>query len=189
MAIVIEERFPVAARPEEVFAWLLDPRKVVTCLPGAELTEVADERTYHGVVKVKVGPVTVAYRGTVRLAEVDAAGLRVRMDAEGREVAGAGAARMAMESRVLPAPVGAEISVRAEVDVVGRIVQFGRGMIEQVAHQVFQQFAESVRHTLETGAEAGTAAGRPVRAIPLLFRALLAWVRALLGRLFGRAGR
>jgi carbon monoxide dehydrogenase subunit G len=193
MATRIEERFTVKASPEAVWAFLIDPRRVVVCLPGAELTEVVDERTFDGAVKVKVGPVTVGYKGRVRLVELDRAGWRVRMDGEGRESGGAGSARMSMESRLTPGPGGVtEVVVVSDLDVVGRLVQLGRGMIEQVSHQVFLQFAEQVRATLEAEAavargEAGAVAiapparGQAVAALPLLFKALWAWLKSLLG--------
>ncbi|HUL59138.1 MAG TPA: hypothetical protein VLU43_07685, partial [Anaeromyxobacteraceae bacterium] len=113
----------------------------------------------------------------------------VKMSAEGRESAGAGAARMTMQSSVAAAPDGgSEVVVHAEVDVVGRIVQLGRGMIEQVSHQIFEQFASCVRATLESeaaraagGAAAAAAPAPPPRveavaALPLFFRALWAWI-------------
>jgi carbon monoxide dehydrogenase subunit G len=164
---------------------------VVACLPGAELAEVVDERTFHGNVVVKVGPVQVAYRGRVQLAELDAAAGRVRMVGEGRESTGAGSARMTVESRLAALPGGeTEVTVVADVDVAGRLVQLGRGMIEQVAHQLFQQFAACVRAALEAGAGAAAPApGRPLRALPLLLRAFAAWVAELLRRLFGRSRR
>jgi carbon monoxide dehydrogenase subunit G len=191
----IQERFVVRAPVDRVWAYLVDPRRVVTCLPGAELVEVVDERTFNGNVKVKAGPVTISYRGRVHLAEVDEASRRVEMVGEGRESTGTGAAKMTMESRLTALPGGeTEVVVRAEVDVVGRLVQLGRGMIEQVSHQLFQQFAECVRQTLEAEAAPGqVAAGPPpraeaVRAIPLLFRALWASIAALFRRLFGGKG-
>ena len=206
MSIRIEERFSVQAPVEAVWAYLVDPRRVVTCLPGAELTEVQDERTFQGDVKVKVGAISVTYRGRVHLAEVDVPGRRVKMIGEGRESAGAGSARMTMESRLGPAPGGAcEVVVQAEVNVVGRLVQLGRGMIEQVAHQLFQQFAACVRATLEAEAAAraapmvaGAAAVAPppapareeaVRALPLLMRTLWAWLRGLFRRRASGSGR
>jgi carbon monoxide dehydrogenase subunit G len=222
VAIRIEERLSVNAPVERVWEWLVDPRRVVTCLPGAELHEVVDERTFHGGVKVKLGAVTVSYRGTVRIADLDAAARRVRMTGEGRESAGSGSAKMTMESRVTAgAGGGAEVVVRADVDVVGRIVQLGRGMIEGVAHQLFLQFAACLRATLEAEAgarakaEPGAAAppaatgpapaGRlpppapgpaappdgaaPLRALPLLMRALWAWVASLFRRGSRRDGR
>src|SRR3990172_6035291 len=112
----IEERFTVQVPLERVWSYLVDPRQVVGCLPGAELTEVVDDRTFHGAVKVKVGPVTVAYQGRVVLAEIDPAARRVKMLGEGRETGGAGSARMSMESRLAPLPGGAtEVTVLAEV--------------------------------------------------------------------------
>jgi carbon monoxide dehydrogenase subunit G len=208
MAIRIEERFTVKAEPGPVWDYLVDPRRVVGCLPGAELVEVQDERTFLGNVKVKVGTVTVSYRGKVHLAEVDAAARRVRMTGEGRESTGAGSAKMRMESTVTALPDGgALVVVAAELDVVGRIVQLGRGMIEQVAHQLFQQFSSCVRTVLESEASERrrAAAGildvtapttprpprpvEPVRAIPLFFRALWAWIASLFRRRKGAGAR
>jgi carbon monoxide dehydrogenase subunit G len=164
---------------------------VVTCLPGAELLEVVDERTFDGAVRVRVGPMEVAYRGRVLLAEVDEAARRVRMTGEGRESGGAGSARMSMTCALGPGPDGGtEVSVRAEVDVAGRLVQLGRGMFEQVSHQLFQELAACARAALEAGpASAGGAAGpsapRPVRLVPLLFRAAWTSLLALMRRLLG----
>jgi len=189
----IEEKFTVRAPVEKVWAYLVDPRRVVTCLPGAELTEVVDDRTFHGAVKVKVGPVTVAYKGKVVLEEVDAAGRRVRMSGEGRESTGTGSARMAMESILTPLPSGeVEVKVTSDVDVVGRLVQLGRGMIEQVSHQLFAQFAACVKATLEAEAVAGGQAAaeplpvaQPVKLVPLVLGALWAVISAFFRRLTG----
>jgi uncharacterized protein len=185
MAIRIEERFKVNAPVQAVWEYLIDPRRVVQCLPGAELTEVVDDRTFNGAVKVKVGSISVSYKGRVRLVEVDTAGHRVRMEGEGRESTGTGSAKMRMESTVAQVDGATEVVVRSDVDVVGRIVQLGRGMIEQVSHQIFQQFADCVRGTLESEAavRAGAATAPPpppprqehVAALPLLMRALWAW--------------
>jgi len=193
----IEERFTVRAPVEEVWAYLVDPRRVVTCLPGAELTEVVDERTFHGAVKVKVGPVTVAYKGKVILEEVDAAARRVRMSGEGRESTGTGSARMSMESRLTRTPSGeVEVLVISDVEVVGRLVQLGRGMIEQVSHQLFARFAGCVKATLEAEAASPGAApqvgavplpvAQPVKIVPLVLGAFWAVLLALFRRLAGR---
>jgi carbon monoxide dehydrogenase subunit G len=195
MGMKIEERFSVRAPAAAVWAYLVDPRRVVTCLPGAELVEVVDDRTFLGNVKIKVGPVTVSYKGRITMVEVDEAGRRVRMSGEGRETTGAGSARMAMESQLTERAGGeTDVVVVSEVDVVGRLVQFGRGMIEQVSHQLFEQFATCVKGTLEAEARAGgvpAVAGpagpvEPVAAIPLFFRALWAWFVGHLRALFGK---
>src|SRR5918992_2123698 len=155
MAFAIKETFRVQAPVDRVWRYLVDPHRVVTCLPGAELTGDEGERVYVGKVKVKVGPVTASYSGRARLTEVDDAEHVVRMDAEGRESGGAGSAKLRMTTRVAQHPEGgAEVRVEAEVDVAGKIVQFGRGMIESVSKQLFKEFASCVRASLESPAAA-----------------------------------
>jgi uncharacterized protein len=150
MAFGIKETFRVQAPVDRVWRYLVDPKQVVNCLPGAELTADEGERVYSGKVKVKVGPVTASYAGRARLTEVNEAEHVVRMDAEGRESGGAGSAKLRMTSRVAAHPEGgAEVRVEAEVDVAGKIVQFGRGMIEAVSKQLFKEFVICVRTTLE----------------------------------------
>ncbi len=206
MAIEIEERFMVQAPAAAVWAYLVDPRRVVGCLPGAELVEVVDERTFLGNVRVKVGALGLTYKGRVHLDEIDEAARRVRMSGEGRESTGTGQARMTMQSDVVErSPAETEVVVRAQVDVVGRIVQLGRGMIVEVAHQLFQQLASCVAATLGAEAAAASAAaaspggpaaapppalathptpppGEAVRIVPILLAALWAWLRSLFGR-------
>ena len=149
MAIRIEEVFQIEAHPDRVWAYLTDPRQVVHCLPGAELTSVQDDTTFLGRVKVKVGPITAAYAGKVILTERDDASRIVRMTGEGRESGGSGSAKMTMTSTVVGLASGAtEVRVSADIDIVGRMAQFGRGMIESVNKQMFKQFTDCVRATL-----------------------------------------
>ncbi len=158
MAFRIEETFRIEAPLDRVWQYIIDPHRVVRCLPGAELTGEEGERTYLGRVKVKVGPVTASYAGRARLAEVDEAAHTVRLTGEGRESGGAGSAKLAMMSRIVTLPDGAtEIRVEAEIDVAGKIVQFGRGMIEGVSRQLFKQFADCVRAELATPISAAAA--------------------------------
>lgn len=153
-SLQIEERFSVRAPVERVWRFLLDPEQIAPCLPGAELLQVENERTFHGQMKVKVGPVTVAYQGTIELTEVDEPGRRVQMLGKGKEKGGAGSAKMTMESRLEPQPDGAvAISVTSDVELAGRIVRFGRGMIQSVSAQLFKQFAGNVQQALEGAAD------------------------------------
>lgn len=161
-AIEIEERFTVNAPVERVWRHLLDPEQIVVCLPGAELLEVEGERTFHGQMKVKVGPVTVAYKGQIDLTEVDEAGRRIQMVGKGKEKGGTGTAKMTMDSRVIPLDQGGcEVMVHSDVELAGRIARFGRGMIQSVAGQLFKQFANNVRETLESAAPASESAPEP----------------------------
>ena len=207
MGVSIAEEFEVRASADRVFAWLIDPRQVVECLPGAELLEAQDERTFTGRMRVKVGPVTASFRGRARFDELDAAARRVRMSGEGQDTGGAGSAKMTMVSVVESLPDGgARIRVQSDVEVVGKLMQFGRGLMEEVSRQMFKQFAACVATKLETEPAASsstpqsappansspdnpanqpkpsTAAPEPVSALPLLWRALLAWLRRLFRR-------
>jgi uncharacterized protein len=217
MGFGIKETFRVQAPVDRVWRYLVDPTQVVNCLPGAELTGDEGERVYLGKVKVKVGPVTASYSGRARLTEVNDGEHVVRMDAEGRESGGGGSAKLRMTSRVAAHPEGGcEVRVEAEVDVAGKIVQFGRGMIEAVSKQLFKEFVGCVRASLESPTATATGAtprpasasaqpqaaradntrvaaptnapqtAKPVALIPLVFRALWATLSGWIARILGR---
>ena len=165
MSLNIRESFQVRVPPERVWHFLIDPARVVRCLPGAELTETVDERTYRGRVKVKVGPISTAYEGTAQLTEVYEGTRMMRMVGEGREMGAAGSAKLTMVGTVTEHPEGgSQVSVDATIDIAGRVMQFGRGLVESVSRQLFRQFSDAVRQTLEqeeADANAATVAALP----------------------------
>jgi uncharacterized protein len=198
MPFKIEEEFEVRAPVQQVWEYLIDPAKVVVCIPGAELLEAQDERTFVGAVKVKVGPMTMSYKGLMKFTEVDEQGHQVRMVGEGREAGGAGSAKVTMLSKVAPLDGGGSlVVVNAEVDLVGKIVQFGRGMIEEVSRQLFRQFSACVKQRLEVANEAQpsgiqTAETQPpeaereaLSAAPLVLQATWAVIKRFFLRLIG----
>ena len=175
----IEENFSTRARPPDVLAFLLDPDKLVPCLPGAELEAVEDERVFRGRVKVQLGAVAIGYQGQIELTEVDEARGTLRAEGEGRERGGAGRVRVVLTGRVEPEEGGSRVSVHARVKLAGKIVRLGRGLIEAVAQELFSQFAVAVREGVEADSEGGSVAEpeRPIRAFPLLLRSLWKWLR------------
>ena len=189
MAIEIKETFQVRAPMDAVWRFLIDPQQVVTCVPGASLDSAIDERTFLGTVKVKVGAITTSYKGKVQFTERDEQTGVMRMVAEGRETGG-GLAKGTMTGRLRGLPDGqTEVVAEASVDLTGRIMQVGRGMIQGVAGQLFQQFVGAVKQRLET-AETAAAPMQPqaIRIMPLLFRALRDAIARFFRRLFGRDG-
>lgn len=186
MSIQIEETFQIAVPVEVVWRFLLDPHRVVTCMPGAELEEVVDDHTFHGAVKVKLGAITTRYRGRVNLTEVDDQAHRVCMLAEGRETGG-GTARGTLTSELRSLPDGqTEVGITADVDLTGRVMQVGRGMIQGVSSQLFRQFVSRMQKVLELPAsEAATLAPSGEESIPLL-RVILGVVWAPVARFFHR---
>ncbi|HEY8461613.1 MAG TPA: SRPBCC family protein [Blastocatellia bacterium] len=200
MPFKIEEQFEVKAPVQRVWEYLIDPAKVVVCIPGAELLETQDERSFVGSVKVKVGPMTMSYKGLMKFVELDEQGRQVRMTGEGREAGGAGSAKVTMLSKITPLDGGgALVVVSADVDLVGKIVQFGRGMIEEVSKQLFRQFSACVKKHLEVADEvqdaqtsesqAGENAPEPetkaLSVAPLAFQAMWAVIKRFFLRLIG----
>lgn len=199
MAIEIRETFEVEAPIDQVWRFLLNPERVVFCIPGGRLDEQADDRTFLGRVKFKVGAITAVYKGRVRLTEVDVEGHRVVMLAEGREPGG-GTAKGTISSRLRAlSATRTEISTDATIDLSGRVVQVGRGMIQGVSAELFKKFVASARERLEDGAsgvgETADAADREqsparrdeaLRIVPVILRVLWKRILEVFRRLFGR---
>ncbi len=192
----IRQSFQVAASPDTVWAFMLNPENVVACMPGATLTEVVDATRFRGTVKVRVGAVTAQYQGTITYLESNRNTGTVRMLAEGNE-RGGGTVRGTIVTTLVPTAGGAatDVECQANVDLTGRIVQVGRGMIEGVSAQIIRMYVDNVRGLLErpvataAGTAAPEAAQPPVRQesinmLAVILRALGAWLR----RLFRRGG-
>jgi carbon monoxide dehydrogenase subunit G len=166
----------------------MDPEQVAACMPGAQLDEVIDETTYLGTIRVKLGAITTSYQGRIRLQEIDRATYSVQMTAEGRETGG-GTAQGTMSSRLRAVDDGStEVVTDATIDITGRVAQMGRGMIEGVSRQLFQQFVACARGRLESS-ELGAqplASQQPVSVLPLALGVVWSSVARFFRRLFRR---
>ncbi len=145
----LENSFQVSAPPDKVFGYLLDVNKVVGCVPGAELSEVVDTTTFKGKVKVKVGPITVAYSGTARISERDDAHRTATLSADGKETTGSGSARATAQMKVQDAGEGSLVQITTEYHVAGRVAQFGRGVMEDVSKRLIKDMASCIQANLE----------------------------------------
>lgn len=139
----------MAAPPDRVFAYLLDVNKVAGCVPGAELSEVVDPSTFKGKVKIKVGPVTVAYNGTARIVDRDDTTHSASIEAEGRETTGPGSARAKASMSVVPDGAGSTVKIVTEYNVAGRVAQFGRGVMEDVSRRLVGEMAACIAANIE----------------------------------------
>lgn len=144
MAIEITEKMKVAARAETAWAFITDPHRVVTCMPGAELVEQIDDTTYVGKVKVKLGAITTSYKGEVRFATMDASAKTMQLSGEGRETGG-GTAKGTLDVQLNETDGETEMIFDIRVDLTGKVMQMGRGMIKGVSGQLFKQFANAAR--------------------------------------------
>jgi carbon monoxide dehydrogenase subunit G len=153
MGMEITKTFVVQAPAAAVWDFLTDPYKVASCLPGAAITEKVDDSTYTGTMTLKVGPVTASYRGKMRFERLDAAAGEADIAATGQETKGKGGADMRMKSRVVArGPEETEVTVVSDVNVMGVLAQFGRGMIQDVSDQLFQKFSDGMRRQLAAAA-------------------------------------
>ena len=145
----LENSFQVGAPPDRVFDYLLDVNKVVGCVPGAELTEVVDASTFKGKVKVKVGPISVAYNGTARISERNDSDRTASLTAEGRETTGQGTAKATAYMSVEAAGSGSTVKIVTDYHVAGRVASFGRGVMEDVSKRIVNDMAACIKANLE----------------------------------------
>ncbi|MPZ69204.1 MAG: carbon monoxide dehydrogenase [Actinobacteria bacterium] len=147
--MLLENSFEVPAPVDKVWVYLLDVERVVPCMPGAELTEILDDRNWGGRVKIKVGPVSMQFAGTVTVEERDEVAHRVVLKARGREQRGKGAASAMITSTMEPTAGGTLVKVVQELTIQGQAAQVGGGMIGDITATLTQQFADCLKANLE----------------------------------------
>jgi len=139
---------PIKASPDDVFALMNDVERVASCMPGAAL-EGQDGDTWRGRVKIRVGPISASYAGTVRFLEIDAERRRLRVHARGTDTHGSGDAEAEVSLEILAAPEGALLQLSTDLVIRGKIVQFGKGAIVTVSDRILQQFARNLGSLLD----------------------------------------
>ena len=146
---------PVNASPDDVFALMNDVERVASCMPGAAL-DGQDGDTWRGRVKIRVGPISASYAGTVRFLEIDAEKRRLRVHAHGTDTHGSGDAEAEVTLDIVAAPEGALLQLSTDLVIRGKIVQFGKGAIVTVSDRIIQQFARNLGSLLDQDRAAGT---------------------------------
>jgi uncharacterized protein len=165
MAIKIEKSFQAPEPAAEVWKILSDPRSVASCVPGAQITEAVDERTYKGVIKVKLGPTVTDYKGEAHVERLDEQKREIEMIGKGQDVRGKGSASMKMTGQIRELPTGgSEVITISEVNVVGILAQMGSRMIQEVASLMFEQFTKNLRQRLQEQAS-GAAGSEPTEEV------------------------
>jgi carbon monoxide dehydrogenase subunit G len=195
--VKLEQSFEVRAPLERVWETLIDVERVAPCLPGAEITEASEDGIYHGTFSVRLGPTTAAYRGELKIEELDEAAHRVTMRATGQDKRGQGSAKATIASVMRAEGDVTKVDVATDFTITGRLARFGRGgMIEDISNRLMKDFADCLQQRIEAppaaegAAAAPPAAGgsqaptttRPIGGFSLFFRALLDRLRRLFSR-------
>ena len=147
----INSSFNVDAPPDKVFAYLLDVNKVVSCVPGAELTAVVDSKTFKGKMKMKLGAVQLTYQGTATILNTEErpGGVTITMEAKGSEIKGQGTARALVGLTIAQgAGGGSVVTIDTDLSISGKAAQFGRGLIDDVSATMVDQMSQCISANL-----------------------------------------
>ena len=162
--MLIENEFPVSAPIDDLWAYLLDVEKIAPCMPGAELTEVIDDRNWKGRMKMKFGPVAMAFVGTVSMVERDDDEHRVALKAQGVESRGKGAASAKVTTWLEPGDDATTVRMQADITLQGLVAQVSRGMLPDISARLTQQFADCLQSSMMSAQSGSPAVGAPTGA-------------------------
>jgi carbon monoxide dehydrogenase subunit G len=146
-----ENEIEVAQSPKDLFAFLTDVERVAPCLPGASI-DGREGDDYTGSMKVKVGPITGTYKGKMRFLEQDEDALRAVMSARAAEVNGQGDAEAKITTQIEQAgDACSRIRMETDLQMRGRVAQFGRGAMEKISQRMFDEFARNLEREMSAG--------------------------------------
>ncbi len=152
----ITDEFRVGVPVDEAWRVFLDVERIAPCMPGAQLQE-AEGDEYRGTVKVKVGPITAQYKGTAKIVEADKAAHRIVLKADGRDTRGQGNASATITASFAADGTGTRVAIDTELNVTGKVAQFGRGVMADVSSKLLAQFVQCLETTVLASPDGGSA--------------------------------
>jgi carbon monoxide dehydrogenase subunit G len=168
MSMELNHSFTVPVPPDQAWNVLLDVEKIAPCMPGAQVDTV-DGDDVAGQLKVKVGPVSLTYKGTATFKDRDTAERSVLVEASGKETRGSGTASATVRAALSPedsSDSGTLVTLHTTLSVTGKPAQFGRGVIAEVGSRLIDKFADNLAKELANGAVAPAAAAAPAAGTP-----------------------
>jgi carbon monoxide dehydrogenase subunit G len=159
MAIELDNSFTVPVPPEKAWDVLLDVERIAPCMPGASVTSISDDgNEIEGQVKVKLGPLSLTYKGTAKFTEKDQENLTIAIEATGKETRGAGTASANVQAVLKAADAGSTlVSIHTSLNVTGRPAQFGRSLLPEVSGKLIAQFASNLEALIASDSTPATA--------------------------------
>jgi carbon monoxide dehydrogenase subunit G len=145
----LRNEFSVDAPVDKTWEMLLDIQRVAQCLPGATIEPDNGDGVYRGQMKVRLGPMTVDYRGTATLAEVDNDERVATLNVKGKEARGTGLASATIKNSVKASDAGTDVVIETDLNITGRPAQFGRGIMEDVSAKMLEDFAKRLERELQ----------------------------------------
>jgi carbon monoxide dehydrogenase subunit G len=178
-----DNSFEVPLPPDQAWPILMNIAGITPCMPGANLTEVVDDKTYKGNIAVRLGPVALTFAGTILFEEIDNAGHTARVKAHGNDAKGRGSAAAIATFRLEPTDAGSKVLVHTDLSLSGAVAQYGRGvgMIQATAAALMNQFANNLKKQI---ADPNSVTAKPIGAASLAGQ--VAW-NAIKGKLGGKS--
>ncbi|MFZ4426466.1 MAG: SRPBCC family protein [Saprospiraceae bacterium] len=170
MNTTIEKEFDIEQPIEIVWKALADPAYIVTCVPGASLTEKVDDRNFKGEVVAKFGPIKAAYSGDIEIQELDEANRKMVLKGKGLDSKGKGSADMIMHGLLSERDGKTHVKFSMNIAIVGMLAQFGSRLINDVSEQLLNQFVDNFKaklagETVENDLSAGSMLGAMAKSL------------------------
>jgi carbon monoxide dehydrogenase subunit G len=189
-----DNSFELPLPVDQTWALLLDVPRIAPCMPGAELVEIENDRSFSGEVSARLGPVALTFKGRALIEPIDNDNHKARIKAQGLDAKGRGGASAVVDFEVRPIPACSKVVIGTDLTLSGSVAQYGRGagVIREVEAQLTREFAEALQRQLSAErVPAGEAAAAPspsavhearaISGLSLVFRALAAALRNTLG--------
>jgi carbon monoxide dehydrogenase subunit G len=155
----LNHEFTVPVPVEDAWKILTDVERIAPCLPGAKLEDIADD-TYSGFVKVKVGPIQAQFKGQASFVELNEGAHKVVLKGEGRDTTGKGnAAALITAQLVAESPTATKVTVHTDLNITGKVAQFGRGAMADISNKLLDQFVANLNGLIATSNQPAAATG------------------------------
>jgi hypothetical protein len=153
----LNHEFTVPVPVGDAWRILTDVERIAPCLPGAKLEE-SNGDTYSGFVKVKVGPIQAQFKGQASFLERDDVAYKAVLKGEGRDTTGKGNASALITAQLLEeSPTSTKVTVSTDLNITGKVAQFGRGAMADISNKLLDQFVENLNGLIAAGDTAATA--------------------------------
>jgi carbon monoxide dehydrogenase subunit G len=164
----LEHDFTVPVPVDQAWQVLLDVERIAPCMPGATLDSVEGDE-FAGALKVKLGAMTITYKGTARIASRDEKAHTVTIEGMGKESRGSGTASASVEAQLHDEGGQTRVTVHTKLNVTGRPAQFGRNILSEVGGRLISRFAANLAEEItreESPAEPATGNGKAASGTP-----------------------
>jgi carbon monoxide dehydrogenase subunit G len=160
----LNHEFTVPVPVADAWDILTNVERIAPCLPGAKLEESNGE-TYSGFVKVKVGPIQAQFKGQASFLERDDANFKAVLKGEGRDTTGKGNASALITAQLVEeSPTSTKVTVTTDLNITGKVAQFGRGAMADISNKLLDQFVSNLNGLIAAGNTSATAQSSDVSA-------------------------